>query len=179
MQSADDAKTARALLSTPLSTLKAEERLGPEESEWRREEREGELVGCGIKLCYLNSSTPESLTNDTRSPVFNSGQFDALREMYKKIFGFFYTLIEYVCPSQHSEELGNIEQELGTEDEAFVEDAPDTSKMYEVLLDKRSPRSLTQAALESQFSAEINMVISLFSARNDKLAAMPTSSFLT
>ncbi|KIJ28807.1 hypothetical protein M422DRAFT_269858 [Sphaerobolus stellatus SS14] len=47
IQSADDAKAARALLETPLSTLKAEDRLGPEERERRREERESELMDVG------------------------------------------------------------------------------------------------------------------------------------
>ncbi|KIJ39739.1 hypothetical protein M422DRAFT_780955 [Sphaerobolus stellatus SS14] len=50
IQSADDAKAARALLETPLSTLKAEDRLGPEERERRREEREGELVDMLAKM---------------------------------------------------------------------------------------------------------------------------------
>ncbi|KIJ56052.1 hypothetical protein M422DRAFT_239245 [Sphaerobolus stellatus SS14] len=99
------------------------------------------LSRCRIKLCSFNSSTAESLTNDTRSPVFNAAQFEALREMFTKTFGFFYALIEHVYPFQHSEELGIIEQELETEDEAFVEDTPDVSTMYEVLLDNRSPRS--------------------------------------
>ncbi|KIJ56042.1 hypothetical protein M422DRAFT_239233 [Sphaerobolus stellatus SS14] len=43
IQSADDAKVARVLLETPLSTLKAEDRLGPEE-------REGELVDMLAKM---------------------------------------------------------------------------------------------------------------------------------
>ncbi|KIJ36848.1 hypothetical protein M422DRAFT_260712 [Sphaerobolus stellatus SS14] len=50
IQSAEDAKAARALLETPLSTLKAEDRLGPEERERRREEREGELVDMLAKM---------------------------------------------------------------------------------------------------------------------------------
>ncbi|KIJ39733.1 hypothetical protein M422DRAFT_780954 [Sphaerobolus stellatus SS14] len=50
IQSADDAKTVRALLETPLSTLKPEERLGLEERERRREEREGELVDMLAKM---------------------------------------------------------------------------------------------------------------------------------
>ncbi|KIJ28816.1 hypothetical protein M422DRAFT_37201 [Sphaerobolus stellatus SS14] len=45
IQSADDAKAARALLETPLSTLKEEDRLGQEERERKREEREGEVGG--------------------------------------------------------------------------------------------------------------------------------------